>query len=199
MLEDGGMSVISRKRKLAARLCTLLVFLLEMTAGAATYRRISFDTLVRSSDCIIYGRVIDSRAYWDPATSTIWTRTEILVLDEPKGQAGSTIAITEPGGVVKERGELYPGTPQFQSEQELVLFLYRAPGNRMRVTGSLQGVYAVVIDRQSGDRLVQPAGPQPDTIYEEGSPSAQAAKKLAAGPETLSRFLLAIRQKAVTR
>jgi hypothetical protein len=179
--------------------CLVPLALMEWTAHGAVYRRMSLDSLVQTSEYVIYGRVIESRAQWDPATATIWTRTEILVIDGPKGQPGKTVTVTEPGGIMNGRGVLYPGTPQFRLDQEVVLFLYHGPGNRLRVTGLLQGVYAVVADRATGERMAQPVVPQPEVAYEDGSPAAQTVKRLAAGQENLSHFLYMIRQKAASR
>jgi hypothetical protein len=173
--------------------------LIEWSAEGATYRRMSLDALVQGSDYVIYGRVFESRAQWDTATATIWTRTELLVLDGPKGQAGMTMAVTEPGGTINGRGVLYPGTPQFETGQEVVLFLYRAPGNRLRVTGLLQGVYEVITDQQTRERMVQPVVLQPEIAYAGGSLSALTSQRTTAGPENLSRFLYSIRKKAATR
>ena len=186
----------SRKTGYASFAC---LFFLALSAWAATYRRMSLDELVQSSDYVIYGRVIESHVQWDPTTRTIWTRTELLVLDGPKGEAETSIAVTEPGGILDGHGELYPGVPQFHPGEEVVLFLYRAPGNRLRVTGSLQGVYPVVMDRQTGERLAQPAAPHREVVYEEGSRYAQKAAPLTAGAEKLSSFLYLIRQKALMR
>ena len=179
--------------------CVVMMVLMEWSADGAIVRRMSLDSLVQSSEYVIYGRVIESRARWDPATATIWTRTELLVIDGPKGQPGKSVAITEPGGVINGRGVMYPGTPQFRPDQEVVLFLYRAPGNRLRVTGLLQGVYVVVADALTGERLAQPVMPQPEAAYEDGSPGAQTIRRLAAGQENLSHFLYIIRQKAANR
>lgn len=175
----------------------LVVFLAGWMVEAATYRRMSLEALIQSSDIVIYGRVVESRAQWDAATGSIWTRTVLLVLDGPKGQAGTTVLVTEPGGTIEERGEFYPGIPQFLLDQEVVLFLYRAPGNRLRVTGLLQGVYTVAADRQTGERLARPGIPEPEMIYEEGSPGARSAFQAAGAAENLSRFLHTIRQKAI--
>ena len=177
----------------------VLILFAALTTEAATYRRMSIDALVQGSDYIIYGRVIESRPLWDSATRSIWTCTEILIVDGPKGQAGTTLTVTEPGGILDGVGELYPGTPQFRVDQEVVLFLYRAPGNRTRVTGLQQGVYQVSVDRQTGERLVTPTLPQPEVVYEEGSPSAKAALRQAPGPDKLSHFLYTLRQKALNR
>jgi hypothetical protein len=191
------MACMKRTAGVMAGLVALL--LAEWTAQGAIYRRMSLDSLVQDSELVVYGRVIASRALWDPATATIWTRTEFLVIDGPKGQPGKSVTVTEPGGTVNGRGVVYPGTPQFRLEQECVLFLYRAAGNRLRVTGLLQGVYAVATDRTTGERWAQPVLPQPEIAYETGSQAAQTVKRLAAGPENLSQFLYTIRVKASNR
>jgi hypothetical protein len=188
---------LSGRMKRAALL--VLVLLLALSAGAATFRRLTLEALVQGSTYVVYARVIDTHPIWDAATRMIWTRTEIQVLDGPKGQPGSTLSITEPGGILSGTGELYPGTPQFKVNQELVLFLYRAPGDRIRVTGALQGVYAVKTDPETGERLVLPTTPPPEIIFEEGSPYAQTVKQQAPGPERLSRFLYNIRLKSANR
>lgn len=185
-----------RRNTVAVLGCVLLA---AWTAGAGTYRRLTLDALVQGSTYIVYGRVTESRAFWDSGTRMIWTRTEIQVFDSTKGQPGTAIPITEPGGVLNGSGELYPGTPQFRTNQELVIFVYRAPGNRLRVTGSLQGLYSVNIDPESGERLVAPAAPRPEIVYEEGSPYSQNIKQQLRGPERLSRFLYTIREKAASR
>lgn len=185
------------RKQCYASLAYLLLF--ALSAGAATYRRMSLDELVQSSEYVIYGRVIASRVQWEPTARTIWTRTELLVLDGAKGQAATSIAVTEPGGILDGRGELYPGVPQFYPGEEVVLFLYRAPGNRLRVTGLLQGVYSVITDRQTGERMAQPAAPRREVVYEEGSPYAPKAALGTGGAEKLSGFLYAIRQKALMR
>jgi hypothetical protein len=179
----------------------VLAFLAAMAgfvANAATVRRMSLDALVDSSDVIFHGRVIQCRSQWDPATGAIWTRTELRVLDATKGRAGTSIAVTEPGGIVGSRGELYPGVPHFKIGQEVVLFLYRAPGNRLRVTGLLQGVYTVCNDPQTGERMAVPAVPAAEVVFE-GARPAQADPAATVVRESLSRFLYGIRLRAASR
>jgi len=177
----------------------IICLIFSWTVGAQTFRRLSFDALVQSSDYIIYGRVIQSHSLYDSSTRMNWTQTEIQVLDGPKGQIGSTVVVTEPGGIVNGVGELYPGSPQFHADQEIVVFLYRASGNRLRVTGAVQGIYAVTLDRQTGERWVQPSAPPQEVIYEEGSPYEKNVRAQAPGVDRLNRFLYSIRQKASNR
>lgn len=175
------------------------LFLSAICAPAATYRSMSLDALVASSEYVVYGRVVASHVAWDSVTRAIWTRTEIRVLDGAKGRPGNLIAVTEPGGVINGHGEFYPGTPQFRMNSELVLFLYRAPGNRLRVLGSSQGIYIVSTDLSRGQRIVASAAQQIQTVYPAGSPSLQTAKSVVASPQMLSSFLRTIREKAAEK
>ena len=188
------MRCLSRGWILVAALC-----LGEVCTLAATYRSMSLDALVANSEYIVYGRVAASRVAWDASTKAIWTRTEIQVLDGAKGRPGNLIAVTEPGGVINGHGEFYPGTPRFRLNEELVLFLYRAPGNRLRVVGSTQGIYAVSTDPTLGQRIVAGESQRIQTVYQAGSPSLQAAKDRAAAPRVLSGFLRMIREKAAAK
>jgi hypothetical protein len=175
------------------------LLLISMAAGASTYRRMTLDALVQSSAFVVYGRIVDSRPAWDAATRMIWTHTCIQVLEGLKGLPGTTVTITEPGGIVSGMGQYYPGTPQFRVGQEAVVFIYRAPGNRLRVTGALQGVYGIRTDPSTGEKLAIPAVPHPEVVYEEGSPAMRAERQQSPGFEGLSRFLHTIRQKAAGR
>jgi hypothetical protein len=182
--------------------CSILLavlFLSAICAPAATYRSLSLDALVANSEYVVYGRVVASHVAWDSATKAIWTKTEIQVLDGAKGRPGNLIAVTEPGGVINGHGEFYPGTPQFRLNEEVVLFLYRAPGNRLRVVGSMQGIYNVSTDLSLGQRVVASAGQQIKTVYQSGSTSLQTAKSRVAAPQVLNSFLRTIREKAAAK
>ena len=61
------------------------------SSSAATVAALTFDTLIEKSEYVVYGRAVGTRSFWDPATSTIWTETELLVFDGAKGRAGKTI------------------------------------------------------------------------------------------------------------
>lgn len=175
------------------------LFLSAICTLAATYRSMSLDALVANSEYVVYGRVVASHVAWDSATRAIWTRTEVQVLDGAKGRPGNLIVVTEPGGVINGHGEFYPGTPQFRLNEEVVLFLYRAPGNRLRVVGSSQGIYNVSTDLSPGQRVVVSAGQQIQIDYPTGSSSLQTAKSRAAAPQVLNSFLRAIREKAAAK
>jgi hypothetical protein len=184
-----------------ARFLALCIMLLLAPMGeSATYRRVSLDCLIKSSDYVVYGRVLQSRFLSDAVTGVIWTQTDIRVLDGLKGQPGPSVTITEPGGVRDGIAELYPGLPRFRPDEELVLFLYRTSQNRLRVTGAMQGFYYVRSDAQTGERWAQAVGSRTEVVYdEEGFASGRQAMARFNGKEKLSCFLHDIRQKVATR
>ncbi len=205
MLYDGSRRVLILERRTRlpdrfARICVLCLMLTAARAAdAAASPSLSFDSLIRNSDLVVYGRVVQSRYLFDPASGLTWTETDIRILETLKGEPGSAITVSEPGGLREGVGEYYPGVPQFQPGQELVLFLYRASGNRLRVTGAMQGFYRVHLDAQTGERWVQPAFPKPESVHEAGSGPEAQMQVQAGGRDKLSRFLYDVRQKAAAR
>ena len=185
-------------RSRAVCLMLLVMGSAEVTS-ALGYRHMDLDTLVRASDLIVYGKVIRIRPQYDSATGSIWTHTEILVIDTAKGPSKTSLTVTEPGGVIGGRGELFPGVPRFGINQEVVLFLYLAPGNRLRITGLQQGVFTVAADLKTGERIALPSTPPAEVVYESGSRLLRAARSSTSGAEKLSHFMNTLRQKASVR
>ena len=179
----------------------LLGTILQLSAGLAspaTIPVLTLDTLIQKSEYVVYGRTVGTRSFWDPTTNTIWTETELLVLDGAKGRAGKTLVITEPGGVLGDIAHLFPGLPRFTDGEEVVLFLYGAPGNRVRVLGLRQGVYDVVRDPNSGERTVRPSVEPAELMV----PDPRVALRSEPGQvktRRLSEFMASIREKAAHR
>jgi hypothetical protein len=187
-------------RRVLFRMGTIVLACLTilLPAKAASVRAMALDSLIDHSDYVIYGRVIQSRCVWDPATRTIWTQTEFQVLDWPKGNTQNTIVVTEPGGVIGEVGHLFPGVPKFNAGPEWVLFLYNAPGKRLRATGLTQGVYSVVIDPISQERVVRSSLQGLEVVRDSGVQPSYLQIQNTAG-QRLNTFLKDIRQKASSR
>ena len=187
-------------KKVPLWMCLLLLLLASAAgeAGAATVRPMTLEELVRESQCVVYGRSVGSRSFWDSVTSTIWTETEFLVLDAPKGEVGRTVRITEPGGILGNTGHLIPGVPQFAADREAVVFLYAAPGNRLRVLGLGQGVYNVFREPATGDLLARPSLETREVVYEEGRSLARAPGEIL-NTRKLGEFLFLIRRRASIR
>jgi hypothetical protein len=162
---------------------------------AATVHRLPFETLVERSEQVVYGRVVGIRSLWDEETRTVWTQTELQVLDAPKGAAARSVTITEPGGVMGNVGHLVPGVPSFSLNDEVVVFLYEAERNRLRVTGLCQGVYAVGRDPETGGLIVHAPVPRAETVFVE-RPGRVPRQSLVLESNRLDDFLYRIRKGA---
>ena len=116
--------------KASALAAALIAVLCVARVDGATVRPIAMTELVDRAESVIYARAVARRSFLDPPTRTVWTETEFLVLDGPKGNPGRTVVVTEPGGVVGDIGHLFPGVPHVALNQEVVLFLHRGDGGR---------------------------------------------------------------------
>jgi hypothetical protein len=168
-------------------------------AFCASVLRMNLDRLTDISETVVYGRVVGSRCFWDSASRSIWTETDFLVLDRAKGLGSRVVRIVEPGGVLGDVGHFFPGVPKFKLGQELVVFLYKAGGNRFRVTGLEQGVYQVRADSSTGVRITRPVVGQSEQVYEQTGKAAAEARRANAVDLRLDEFLSSVRRRAVTR
>lgn len=169
----------------------------ELASGAIV-RQMTVEALIDQADYIAYARVLANRSYWDELTQTIWTETELLVLEQAKGNATRTFLIHEPGGVLGTHGVMVSGAPRFQMNQEVVAFLYRGAADRIRVLGLQQGVFNVILDPLQGGRVVQPSIAMPETVLSDSRGSTDWAA-IRGGVHTLTDFLHAVRERARVR
>ena len=135
----------------------------------------------------------------DPATGLpMFAVAPAAVLAPALGEVGRTVRITEPGGILGNVGHWIPGVPQFAADREAVVFLYGAPGNRLRVLGLGQGVYNVFRDPTTGDLLARPSLETREIVYEQGRSLARAPGEIL-NTRKLGEFLFLIRRRASIR
>src|SRR3954452_1169434 len=113
---------------------------------------IEFRELVAVSSTIVHGRVVDVRAVWVDGRRAIETFLTIDADEYYKGSASRTLTVRVPGGQIGRFRTIVVGAPEFQSGDEVVLFL-RAYEGRVSIVGLSQGAYRVAPDR-SGRRVV---------------------------------------------
>ena len=113
----------------------------------ATVKFVSLKKLVHLSTNIFYGRVIDQSVLEDQ--NTLWTQTTFEIIDGWKGslKKGQEWTLTQRGGEIGE-GISYkriyiPGLPTFTLNEEVVLFVEKAPAGSLVVAGMTQGKYTV--------------------------------------------------------
>jgi hypothetical protein len=114
-----------------------------------------FSEMVTTSELVVHGRVVAVRPQLVGDRRTIETVVTVAVVDALKGQPGETVYFRVPGGQIGRYRRFMVGVPEFQSGEEVVLFLKGRPPAVPFPFGLSQGVYRVVRDA-GGRSLVTP-------------------------------------------
>lgn len=124
-------------------------------AAATVVVPIALNELATISTAITRGRIvrIDARQ-----TSSL--RVERVITFEAaeylKGNLGAVIQFRLPGGTFGRYRTISVGAPEFKEGDEVVLFLGAREGDLPVLVGFHQGVYRVVADPATGERMVTP-------------------------------------------
>jgi hypothetical protein len=113
------------------------------TASATSVARLSFEELTDQSELVVSGEINRSWAEWDAEHKYIWTRYELSVSGTLKGSAGSTVTLSEPGGIVGDKGMNIAGAVGYRQGEKVVVFLQRMPNGYLRTAGWSQGKFRV--------------------------------------------------------
>jgi hypothetical protein len=121
-----------------------LIFLLVcMVAQATLVPALSLEALIDQSEIIVHGRVTRSWPAWDSKHKYIWTHYRIEVLDPIRGNPGTSLVVSEPGGSLDGENMIISGAVDYSVGEEALVFLYRTPVGYLRATGFGQGKYTV--------------------------------------------------------
>ncbi len=130
------------------------LFCLAAAASATTVLPGDLAGMVRDSQSVVHGRVVDIRAGLTAGRRTIESVVTVAVLDTLKGEVRETVSLRLPGGRVGRYRRITVGAPQFAVGDEVVLFLKGRPPALPVPYGLSQGVYRV--SRAAGQPLVTP-------------------------------------------
>jgi hypothetical protein len=125
------------------RLSCVLTLIVAARLGATSVPGLSFEDLTDRSELVISGQVTRSWSDWDSEHKYIWTHHEVRVTGTYKGAAGSTVVLSEPGGVVGDRGMAIAGAVAYAAGEQVAVFLQRMPNGYLRTTGWAQGKFTV--------------------------------------------------------
>jgi len=177
-----------------ATLIGLFLVALASTASATTVLRVSLQKMTVSSDVILHGEVLSSRAVTvDNNPRNIRTEVHVRVRDLLKGPRGMTeLTLQLAGGKVGDWAMKVPGMPTFSAGEQVVLFLEKTAHN-WALTGLGQGKFAVV----TGPDGVRRVRRQLDGMRFMGYDAKgrfQAVQRPADGPQqTLAALLAEVR------
>lgn len=109
----------------------------------------SLEDLTRSSEVIAVGKVTGMRGEWDQNKTRIVTRVTVEVSEYLKGNAGTVMTITAPGGEVDGVGEWYSHTARFKKDDHVVVFAEKDKKGNFRVARGEQGKLVIMKDPQT--------------------------------------------------
>ncbi len=128
--------------RLAAALASTWMALLPASLSAATLRAWSDAELVRASDAVVRGRVLDVRVETRAGTGVIETVARIAVSDDYAGDADAVIEVREVGGTLGATTLEVPGAARFIVGDDIVVALERK-GGHYRPTSMGHAVFGV--------------------------------------------------------
>ncbi len=170
------------------------VFLLiqnQDSARATVLRGLSLDSLCRSSNVILRGKVVARAAAWKGGR--IYTRVTLQVTSSLRGKhvTGQSVSFWRLGGRVGRYVQIIRGAPTFHAGDHVLVFLNRR-GGRLFVTGMAQGRFTI--------RTKPPNSPSGNPANDSATVTQPLAgarllgpKRALRGPTTLVRFEQRIR------
>src|SRR5262245_16900331 len=137
------------------RVIPFVVCLLATSAASATVIvPAEFSEIVQGSQIIAYARIVDARPEWVDGRRWIDTVVTADVVTYLKGGSDRTLTFKVPGGRLGRYRSVVVGAPVFAAGDEAILFLKTRGDELPDVFGLNQGVFRVVIDSRTGERMV---------------------------------------------
>ncbi len=113
--------------------------------------------LAKKADVVVVGKVSSLNCEWKESRTRIQTRVAVTVDNYLKGNdggGGGPITLLVPGGEVGVEGEIYSDMPQFQRDEEVVVFAQREKNNNFRVSSGHAGKFTIERDRTTGKAVM---------------------------------------------
>jgi hypothetical protein len=143
-----------RSRALPIALGIVALTVIAPPAHSTTVYHLDTPALVRGSTGIVIGTVQGTQSHWNESRTAIVTDVTVSVSDVLKGDATSTVTLTQPGGEVDGMRYEIPGSPAFRANEEVLLFLWEDSHGRAQVNGLAQGKFELRTDPASGERVL---------------------------------------------
>ncbi|HJQ70970.1 MAG TPA: putative Ig domain-containing protein [Blastocatellia bacterium] len=126
-----------------------------VSASSSTFTIPSDDDLIVGARAIITGRVISLGSRLDRNQDRIFTYITVRVEEVLKGRISERqIVLKQAGGQVADRGSVVFGSPEFKTGEQVLLYLGTWPDGSLRVYQMMLGKFSIIIDSQTGERIV---------------------------------------------
>jgi hypothetical protein len=160
-------------------LLAAIIWLIPESAWAQV-KEMNAQELALESSSILYGKCIKTESAWTEDRKMILTTVTIVPEYYLKGNLGSEISITVPGGQVDNIIYEVSEMPAFRKGEEVFAFIWKHPSGMNLVTGGYRGKMKVSVDPKTGKKTVSGRALRkatPERIVQEPSPKDQAATK----------------------
>jgi len=134
-------------------LCTAILILLP-AQGVAQLKKMTSQELAKESSSILYGKCVKKESAWNETRDMIFTKVTIVPEYYLKGDLGTEVIVTVPGGRVGDIVYEVSEMPAFAKGEEVFAFIWEHPSGKQLVTGGYQGKLKIGIDAGTGRRTV---------------------------------------------
>lgn len=134
---------ISTRQMIRSLLCIPILAILAVPGWATLVPRLTLEEMMGEAQFVVHGKVMRKWSAWDGGGQTIWTHYQLQLDEALKGNPGSTLVVSEPGGIVGDQGMSIAGTPEYTVGDEVVLLVWRTPLGYLRTSGWGQGKFTV--------------------------------------------------------
>src|SRR5712691_10541799 len=185
------MRQIMRHRIGSAVVVWLLAIGWTTSSWALTIVPRTFTELVGLADWVLIGTVTQVTSAVEAKRERIYTYVTLADLEMIKGEwHDSEYVLRVSGGVVDQRGELYPGLPQFEAGKRYILFIQGNFSALFPVVGLHQGMFRVERDAARQQTVVSPLSDHAHTRPHGGPPPGQPQESLlSAAGATVETFV----------
>jgi len=135
-------------------LLTATILLFPETSEAQV-KSMSAEELTLESNSILYGKCTNMESAWTDDGGMILTTVTVVPEYYVKGNMGSEVTITVPGGQVGDIIYEVSEMPAFQKGEEVFAFIWKHPSGLNLITGGYQGKLKIDKDEKTGIRTVQ--------------------------------------------
>lgn len=144
-------------KKLINLTCWMIIcfLLLSPIESMGQVKNMSAKDLTEKSTAVLHGKCKKLNSEWNEDRSIILTYVTIEPEEYIKGNLGSEVIVTVPGGrvdnIIYEVSEM----PVFTEGEEVVAFIWTNPAGKNLVTGGFKGKMKIETDKKTGKKMVE--------------------------------------------
>lgn len=152
----------------------VLMVMAAIPVGASTFFKMTQKDLVRDSEAVVQGKVLQVNSFWTEDGSIIVSEAMVQIEEKILGDAPSHVIVRTFGGTVGGFTVEAHGFPEFKANERVLLFLEPERDGVARVAGYQQGQYRLIVDKAGNEIAVPAFGAGEGLIDRQGRQAAPA-------------------------